>query len=284
MPAAANVHPAAHVDDDAEIHPSASVGPGAFVGPRVTIGENVTLRAGAQVVQDATIGAGCDLHPGAVVGGDPQDLKYDPSQSARVELGAGCVVREGATVSRGAGDAGPTTLGAGCYLMAQAHVGHNCRIGDRVIIANGACLAGHVRVGAGCFISALSLLHQFIDIGEMCMLQGGAGVGQHVPPFCLVAHGPNTGVLGLNRVGLRRSGRFTREELDHLKTAFRHVYRRREEPDWTLDRAIEEAGGATSGAAAGAFLAFCRAAMAHSPPRARGLLGPASLSRAARED
>ena len=279
MPTTSHIHPAAHVDPEADVHPSARIGPGATVGPRVAIAEDVVLRPGAHIVQDASIAAACDIHPGAVIGGDPQDLKYDPSQPAAVEIGPGCVIREGATVSRGAGDAGPTRLGAGCYLMAAAHVGHNCQIAGNVIIANGACLAGHVRVGQGCFISALALIHQFVDIGEMCMLQGGAGVGQHVPPFCLVAHGPNTGVLGLNRVGLRRSGRFSRDELDHLKTAFRLVYRRRSQPDWTLESALDQAEAATTGPAAAQFTAFIRAAMRAPAPRARGVLGPADLAR-----
>jgi UDP-N-acetylglucosamine acyltransferase len=283
MPTTSHIHPAAHVDPQAEIHPSARIGPGATVGPRVRIAEDVTLRPGAHIVQDAAIAAGCDIHPGAVVGGDPQDLKYNPSHHAAVEIGPGCVIREGATISRGAGDAGPTRLGAGCYLMAAAHIGHNCQIASNVIIANGACLAGHVRVAQGCFISALALIHQFVDIGEMCMFQGGAGVGQHVPPYCLIAHGPNTGVLGLNRVGLKRSGRFSKGDLDNLKTAFRLIYRKRDQTDWTLESALAQAEETATGPAAEAFLAFIRAAIAQGPPRARGLLGPAELARATRD-
>jgi UDP-N-acetylglucosamine acyltransferase len=40
------------------------------------------------------------VHPFAVVGGDPQYLKFDPATASGVRVGAGTVIREHVTINR----------------------------------------------------------------------------------------------------------------------------------------------------------------------------------------
>lgn len=273
-----DIHKDAFVHPDADVHPSATVGPGAYVGPRCTIGEGAVLHPAARVLQDARVGPGAEIYPGAVVGGAPQDLRFEDDQPAAVEIGAQTVIRENATVSRGTLDPAPTRLGQRCMLMEGAHVGHNAQIAEDVVIANAAKLAGHVRVARGCFISALSLIHQFVDIGELCMLQGYAGVGQHVPPYCLVAAGANAGVVSLNRVGLKRAGRFSENELAQLKACYRLYYRSRSNDGWSQERALDAMRDAATTPAPRNFVAFIETSLVSPAPRARGVIGPRRLS------
>ncbi len=266
-------HAAAHIDPTAEIAENVTIGPAAYIGPRCVVGAGCVIHPGAYLLRDATLSENVHVYPGAVVGGEPQDLKFDLSQPAAVEIGAGTVIREHATVNLGALDPAPTRVGAKCMLMEGAHVGHNSQIADNVIIANGAKLAGHVRVETGCFISALSLLHQFVDVGELCMFQGYAGVSQHVPPYCLVVAGPNVGVNGLNRVGLKRSGRFTNEDLNQIKECYRLYYRERSRAGWTQENAMQRMTETATEPGAKNFVSFITRARALEAPRAKGVIG-----------
>jgi len=269
------IHPAAHIDPTAQLAPDVRVGPGAVVGPRCSLAEGCVLHPGAYVLRDATLGERVEVYPGAVVGGAPQDLKFDDSQPAGVEIGAGTVIRENATVSLGTLDPQPTRVGASCMLMEGAHVGHNSQLADHVIIANSAKLAGHVRVGERCFISALALVHQFVDIGELCMFQGYAGVSMHIPPFVLVGAGANAGVVGLNRVGLKRSGLYKADDLAQIKDCFKRYYRGRDRAGWASDEALAEMRELATLPGAERFVGFIEAALAQVAPRARGVIGPA---------
>jgi len=74
--------------------------PGAFVHPRAKLGQDVEVMAGAVVTEWAELGDRVVVHPGAVIGGDPQYLNFDRSLASYVRVGADTVFREGATVNR----------------------------------------------------------------------------------------------------------------------------------------------------------------------------------------
>src|SRR5690606_41120458 len=94
-------------------------------------------RLGAHVVleRDVHLGNECFVAPGAVLGGDPQDLKFG-GEVAPVVVGDRTTIRECVTLNRGTSAHGRTEIGSDCLIMAYAHVAHDCVIGDRVIIAN----------------------------------------------------------------------------------------------------------------------------------------------------
>ncbi|MFM8892135.1 MAG: hypothetical protein ACKOTB_11055 [Planctomycetia bacterium] len=117
-----------------------------------------------------------------------------------------------------------TTVGDGNYVMASVHFGHDCVIGSHAIFANGALLGGHVTVEDRAFVSGAVAVHQFCRIGRLAMVGGHARVVQDIPPFMLL-DGQSGCVVGLNIVGLRRSGH-TPEDIAALKAAYRTLYRR----------------------------------------------------------
>lgn len=214
------IHPAAIVHATAEVDPSADIGAYAIIERNARIGADAVIYPHAYISQDATLGARCQVHPFAVVGHLPQDLKYKGERSFTT-IGDETVIREHATIHRGAMPGSTTSVGSRCYIMATGHVGHNSEIGDEVIIANSGLVAGHIQIGRKAFISGCTVLHQFIRIGEFAMLAGGIRVPKDVPPFMLA--GPS-GILGINVVGLRRAGFSSAERLE-LRECYRTLFR-----------------------------------------------------------
>ncbi len=163
------------------IHPTAIVEPGA------TLGADCEVMAYAVVTRHVVLGDRVVIHPFAVVGGDPQYLKFERGTAAGVRVGAGTVIREHVTINRSIHAGKSTEVGANCFLMAASHVAHDCEVGDNVVLANAALLAGHVSVGAGSFLGGGAAIHQFCRVGENVMVAGHASITRDVPHFTMVA-------------------------------------------------------------------------------------------------
>jgi UDP-N-acetylglucosamine acyltransferase len=197
------------------IHPTAIVEPGA------QLGAGCEIMAYAVVTKHVTLGDNVVVHPFAVIGGDPQYLKFDRASSTGVRVGAGTVIREHVTINRSIQPDKFTVVGANCFLMAASHVAHDCEVADNVVLANAALLAGHVSVGGHSFLGGGAAVHQFCRIGESVMVAGHASITRDVPHFTMVAERDE--VIGFNAIGLRRRG-FSRVAIAELKAAFKDVY------------------------------------------------------------
>lgn len=214
-------HETAIIDRDAELHPSVSVGAYSVIGPNVYLEEGVRVDSHVYVARDTSVGADCHLHKGAVLGTDPQDLKY-ADEPTRLEVGARTTIREYATLNRGTVDLGVTRIGDECLIMAYAHVAHDCSLGDHVIIGNAVQMAGHCEIDDWAIVGGLTAIHQFTRLGMHSFTGGGSRVRQDVAPFILVAASP-CAAFGLNLVGLRRRG-FAKETLTELRAAYRTIF------------------------------------------------------------
>ena len=96
---ATTVHPTAVVDPRARLGEGVEIGPYAVVGAEVEIGDG--SRIGPHVVIDGRVRMGKDnrIFPGACIGLEPQDLKYDGAPT-EVVLGDGNTIRECVTINR----------------------------------------------------------------------------------------------------------------------------------------------------------------------------------------
>jgi UDP-N-acetylglucosamine acyltransferase len=212
----AEIHPTAAVAPGAVIGAGCRIGPGCVVGPEVVLEDEVELIAHVVVDGQTRLGRGVRVFPFATIGMAPQDLKYR-NEPTRCEIGAGTLVREGVTVHRASvGAGGVTVVGAGCMLMATAHVAHDCVLGDGVILANNVMLGGHVHVGAGAFIGGGAAVHQTVRVGRLAMVSGLSGVTNDIPPFGYV-FGLPARLVGFNRIGLLRRGA-SRDQLRTLRS------------------------------------------------------------------
>ena len=197
------------------IHPTAIVEAGA------QLGDGCVIHAGAIIRAGAILGEGVVVHPYAVVGGDPQVLRFDPAVPTGTRIGAGTTIHEYVTINRSTEKGAFTEVGANCLLMACSHVAHDTLVGDNVVVANAVLLAGHIVVGNHAVLGGGAAFHQFSRIGEGSIIGGLSRITQDIPPYTMVAE--RNEVSGLNLVGLRRRGS-TREAINELKDAFRLVY------------------------------------------------------------
>lgn len=216
------IHPTAVIHPGAELHPTVQIGPYAVIGDKVKVGPGTTIGAHVVLEGPTEIGARNQIFTGAVIGSEPQDLKYDGAPSW-VKIGDDNRIREYVTINRATGAGEATAIGNGNLLMAYVHVAHNCVIGDSVVIANGLAMAGHVHIESKAVIGGAVGIHQFVHIGRLAMVGGMSRIDRDVPPYMLVEGNPSR-VRSLNLVGLKRAG-ITAAEIGQLKKAFRTLYR-----------------------------------------------------------
>jgi UDP-N-acetylglucosamine acyltransferase len=211
------------VDERASLAEDVHIGPFCVVGPEAAIGRGTRLIASVAVLGRVTIGERNVIHPGAVIGGEPQDLTYRGSPT-EVVIGHDNVIRESVTINRGTEkEDGVTSVGDRCYFMAGVHIAHDCKVGDRVIIANGTMLGGHVHVHDDATLSGAVAIHHFATIGSYSFVGGLSRVLHDAPPYMLV-EGIPTRPRCVNVVGLKRNG-FPPEVVHALAEAHRLLYR-----------------------------------------------------------
>lgn len=212
-----NVHPGAKIGRNVVISPFTTIAEHVEIGDDCWIGPNVTI------FDYTRIGRGCQVFPGAVLGGIPQDLKFQGEESW-VEIGENTVIREYATVHRGTACSGKGTtyVGHDCLVMAYTHVAHDCRVGNHCILSSFSALAGEVDIDDWAILGGGTLIHQFCHIGEHAMLGGASGIRKDVPPFIVTGHNPPV-FGGINLVGLRRRG-FSAEAISEISDIYKLIY------------------------------------------------------------
>jgi UDP-N-acetylglucosamine acyltransferase len=227
------IHPTAVVDPTAEIADDSEIGPYCLVGAHVKIGSGSTMRAHVVIEPYVTIGTGCEVFPGAVIGGIPQDRKFKGEKTFLV-IGNNNIIREHVTIHRAAGAGNTTLIGDDNQIMAYSHIGHNCVIGSGLTMANMVGIAGHVVAEDKVVIGGFVGIHQFVRIGRLAMVGGYSKVVQDIPPY-MMADGRPCKVLDLNVIGLRRSDVSPRARSD-LRQAYKLLYR----SNLNMSQAVEE--------------------------------------------
>jgi UDP-N-acetylglucosamine acyltransferase len=199
------IHPTAIVAPGAQLGANVRVGPYAIVGSQVVIADDVEIASHALLEGRIVLGPRVRVGHGAVIGAEPQDLKFRRDTPSGVRIGTGTVIREYVTIHRATQADGWTEIGEECLLMATCHVAHDCRLGDGVVVINYAGLTGHCEVGDRATIGGYVGLVPFTRVGTLAYIGGCAKVNKDVPPFML-ADGNLATVRGVNVVGLRRAG------------------------------------------------------------------------------
>ena len=217
----ASVDPAAGIADDVEI------GPFCVVGPHVTIGPGCVLHNHVTIVNHTTLGRDNVLFPGVVLGGPPQDKKFN-GEPTRLVVGDNNHFREHVTMHIGTtAGGGVTRVGSNCLFMVNSHVGHDSRLGDNVIFANNVMISGHVVIHNNVNMGGGSGVRHNVTIGEFGFVTALTRVTQDVPPFCIV-DGANV-IRGPNTVGLRRGG-FSHDDIDAIDDACKRLFYYRTKP------------------------------------------------------
>lgn len=219
------ISPLSQVDPRAKIGKGVQIGPFCLVGPDVEIGDETVLTSHVVLTGKTRIGMKNRFSPNCVIGGDPQDVSWQDSET-EIRIGDNNIFREGVTVNRGAEkEDGVTRIGNHNMFMANSHVAHNCNIANNVILVNGVLLGGHVHVHDSAIVSGNSVVHHFSTLGRLSFVSGGCRVPHDIPPFMLAAGSDNPELKTINIVGMKRAG-ISATTIDLVKEAFRLLYRR----------------------------------------------------------
>ncbi|MBE6298925.1 MAG: acyl-ACP--UDP-N-acetylglucosamine O-acyltransferase [Bacteroidales bacterium] len=209
------------------IHPNAQIGKDVVIGPFVTIEEDVVIGDGTRIdanaciLKGSRIGKNCHICSGAIIAGEPQDLKFRGEYST-AEIGDNTTIREFVTVNRGTASRGKTVVGNNCLIMAYSHIAHDCILKNNIIISNASQIAGEVEIDDFATIGGGTLMHQFSKIGSHVMIQGGSHINKDVPPYAVVGRIP-TVFAGINLIGLRRRG-FSAEQIEEIQNIYRILF------------------------------------------------------------
>ena len=198
------VHPLSFVAPGAELADDVSIGPFCYVESDVVLGPGTKLDSHAVIKSGTRLGARNFVAQGAVLGGDPQDRKYN-NEPTFLDIGDDNIFREYVTIHRANGEGNVTRVGNRCFLMAFVHLGHNCVVEDDVTIANDCGISGHCTLEQFANIGGMTGIHQYVRIGKAAMIQAMSGVNQDMPPY-MVSAGRPAETLDINAVGLRRLG------------------------------------------------------------------------------
>ena len=199
------IHAAAIVHPGAKLAPGVSVGPYSIIGEHVEIGEGTSIGSHVVIEGRTRIGAQNRICSFSVLGGPPQDKKYQDEETA-LEIGDRNTIREYCTFNRGtAQDTGVTRIGSDNWIMAGVHIAHDCQVGDHTTFANLATLAGHVHVGDYAILGGFTGAHQFVSIGAHSITGVATVLLQDLPPYVMAA-GNTAKPFGINSEGLKRRG------------------------------------------------------------------------------
>lgn len=215
----------------AEVDPRAQIGEGVEIGAFSVVGPDAVIGAGTKIYNNVSIlghvSMGTDnvIFPGAVIGGDPQDISYKGTPT-KVVLGDRNVIREGVTINRATEkEDGFTRMGSDCYLMGNVHIAHDCKVGDSVIIGQSTMLGGHVHVGDRATLSGgIGIVH-YAAVGKYCFVGALSRVLQDIAPFML-GDGNPARPRCINIVALKRNN-ISKDVISALNEAYRLLYRAR---------------------------------------------------------
>lgn len=210
-----NIHPGATIGQNVTIEAFATIQEDVVIGEGTWIGPNVVLMNGTR------IGKNCKVFPGAILGGEPQDLKYE-GEYTTLEIGDNVTIREYCTINKGTRANNRTVIGDNCLIMAYVHVAHDCVLGKNVIIANNSILAGHVEMDDFSRLSGMVAVHQFVKIGKYSMVSAQTFATKDVPPYIIAARSP-LAYSSVNSIGLKRNG-FSKKQVNEIENIYRTLY------------------------------------------------------------
>ncbi len=212
------IHPTAIINPNAKLGDNITVGPFCIIGKDVSFGDNCILDSNVVIDGNTTIGSDNHFYHSAVVGTNPQDLKYK-GEPTRLVMGNNNTIREFATINCSATMEEPTRVGNNNLIMAYAHIAHNCQFGNNIIMANAVNLAGHVHIFDFAIIGGMTAIAQFLRIGTYAYVGGSSGVTKDIPPYTRGLGLPYK-VNGINSVGLKRRG-FSSEQINSIRKIFK---------------------------------------------------------------
>jgi len=230
------IHPTAIIEEGAVIGDNCYIGPYCHIGKDVVLGSNNNLIANVTILGDTIIGDGNKIFPYAVLGTEPQDLKYK-GEPTRLRVGSNNTIREFVTINCSNQMEEDTVVGDNNLLMEYAHIAHNSQIGSGCVIANVVQCGGHIHIGDFATVGGLTAIHQFVHIGAYAFVGGASATNKDIVPFSRGQGNPYK-TVGLNSIGLMRKG-FASETIAAIKEIYNLFYRSGLNTSQALEKALQ---------------------------------------------
>jgi len=217
------IHRTALVHPRAELAEDVTVGAYSIIDEHVKIGRGTWIGNHVTITGHTTIGENNRIFSNAVIGSEPQDLKF-AGEVTELIIGNNNTFREFVTVNVGTEKGGgKTVIGNDNYIMACAHIAHDCILEDKIIMANAVLLGGHVKVESCAVFAGAAALHHFVTVGRLAFVGGLTSIVQDVAPY-MITEGEKSIPRCVNVVGCRRNG-LSEEDIEALTKAYKIIYR-----------------------------------------------------------
>lgn len=172
------------IEEGVIVRQKSRIGAGSFIGAGSCVGSHSTLHPNVTIMHGVEIGSSCEIHPGAVLGGDgfgwaPDNGQWEKiHQLGGVKVGDRVSIGACTTIDRGALD--DTIIGDGVILDNHIQVAHNVCIGDYTAIAGCTGIAGSTRIGRQCRIGGAVSIVGHISICDNVLITANSFVNRSV--------------------------------------------------------------------------------------------------------
>ena len=235
------IHSTSIIHNSSKIGKNVSIGAYSIIGPNVIIEDNSKIHSHVLVDGNTHIGSNNEIYPFAVIGSNPQHLKYE-GEMTKLIIGNNNVFREHVTIHPGTNvGTKKTIIGDNGFFMVGSHVAHDCLVGNNVVFVNNAVIGGHVEISDYVYLGGQSAVHQYCRIGQHAIIGAGTTIDGDVIPFTS-AIGSRGYLSGLNLVGLKRRS-FKKDEIKVLRNVYRLLFA----PEGTFHERLLEVNETYSG-------------------------------------
>ena len=179
------IHPTAIISKAASIGENVYIGPYSVIGDAV-IGKNCIIESNVRIYDGVTLGDGCNIKPGAVLGGegfgferDVDGNKFRFPQIGHLILGDDVEVGANTCIDRGA--LSDTVIGDHTKINNLCHIAHNNKIGRNVTITGCVNVSGSNVIEDDVWLAPNSSIRGYVHLGKGCVIGMGAVVTKDVP-------------------------------------------------------------------------------------------------------
>lgn len=172
------------IDREVVIEENTQIGAGSFIGAGSSVGGHSIVHPNVTIMHGVEIGNSCEIHPGAVLGGDgfgwaPNEGSWEKiHQLGGVRIGDRVSIGACTTIDRGALD--DTVIADGVILDNHIQVAHNVCIGENTAIAGCTGIAGSTEIGRHCRIGGAVSIVGHISICDNVLITANSFVNRSV--------------------------------------------------------------------------------------------------------
>lgn len=189
------IHRTAIIEDGAQIGQNATIGANCYISSKTVIGDNSQIHHNVIIEGDVRIGDNCVIKSGAIIGeegfGFERNEFYIPEafpHTGMVTIGNNVFIGSNSTVERGT--IGATEIQDNVKIDDLVQIGHNSFIGENTMITVATLILGGVKISKNCYIGPNVTIREKIKVMEKAFIGMGAVVIRDVMPGKTVIGNP----------------------------------------------------------------------------------------------